>query len=134
MPDAGYSGTPLTKKLGLRSEDRALFVNPPETYEASLELDGVVTVTALEADLAFIHYFSTELAALERDLPALKASLRKDGILWLSWPKRSSGVATTLTETGVREAGLAAGLVDVKVAAIDAVWSGLKFVWRLRDR
>jgi len=82
----------------------------------------------------FIHFFATRRRQLEQKFAALKKALAKDGMLWISWPKGSSGVATDLNENVVREIGLARGLVDVKVCAIDSVWSGLKFVYRLRDR
>lgn len=136
----GYSGTPLVKKLGIKPGMAALTLNAPQAYAALIGgwPDGVtvsVSLTAAPADgFDFIHYFTTERAALMRDYPDLKAALAKDGMLWVSWPKKASKVPTDVTEDVVRDLALAIGLVDVKVAAVDAVWSGLKIVFRLKDR
>lgn len=88
----------------------------------------------LSGTFDFIHYFTKSQRDLRTAFPKLKRSLKMRGMLWISWPKQSSGVETDLTESVVQRVGLANGLVDVKVAAIDDVWSGLKFVWRVRDR
>jgi len=133
---AGYSGTPLPRKLGIREGCRLLLAGAPDGFGAVLgdlpagvELagpaDGAVDVAIL---------FALERAAVRRELAALAASLQPAGGLWVAWPKRSSGVVTDLDENGIRESGLAAGLVDNKVCAIDSTWSALRFVWRLRDR
>ena len=92
-------------------------------------------ILSLEAgDLDFIHAFYTERAEFEAEYPLLKAALRKNGMLWISWPKKASKVKTDMNEDIIRDFALAHGLVDVKVAAIDEVWSGLKLVYRLKDR
>jgi len=136
MSTAGYSGTPLPRKLGIREGGRLLLAGAPDGFAAVLgELPpGVELVAADAADVDVAVLFVLELAALEARFAALAAALQPAGGLWVAWPKRSSGVATDLTENVIRELGLAAGLVDNKVCAIDATWSGLRFVWRLRDR
>lgn len=131
----GYSGTPLAKKLGLKPGMATLFLDLPDHLcdlarteglaRVATSLDGV---TAREFDL--IHGFETARERLADRLPALRAALKADGMLWLSWPKKSSGVQTSITEDVLRELILPTGLVDVKVCAVDAVWSGLKFVFR----
>jgi len=132
---AGYSGTPLIKKLGLKPGMKMVLLGAPANYEELLG-ESVVHSTSLvtEADLDFLHYFTSERSRLEADFLSLKKALKPDGILWVSWPKASSGVVTDLTENIVREIGLEKGLVDVKVCAVDATWSALKFVYRLVDR
>jgi hypothetical protein len=134
---AGYSGKPLAAKLGLKAGHRLLLRNVPDNYLAELlgELPAEVTVTD-EADGHFdvIHFFTRESQALREQFPILKAHLTQAGAVWISWPKGSSKVPTDLNENLIREIGLDAGLVDVKVAAVDAVWSALKFVIRLKDR
>ena len=129
---AGYSGTPLPKKLGFKPGTRAAFVSAPEHFEALLgELpDGVVVRRQLRGPLDLIVFFTTERRELERRLPALRAALEPDGTLWVSWPKRASKVPTDMTEDVVRDVALPTGLVDVKVAAVDETWSGLKLVVR----
>ena len=135
LSPAGYSSTPLIKKLGLGDAMRVALLQAPTDYEVLIG-QSIVHETTLASDKAFdfIHYFVHERARLESEFSALKKALKPDGILWISWPKGSSGVQTDLNENVVREIGLAGGLVDVKVCAIDATWSGLKFVYRLVDR
>ncbi|MCW2883869.1 MAG: hypothetical protein QOE54_546 [Streptosporangiaceae bacterium] len=137
---AGYSGTPLPKKLGIRAGHRVLLVNAP----AGLALDPLppdveVVVGSEDGEPSGEPYdvilgCCPDRAALIGHFDGLRARMRIDGGLWLGWPKKSSGVPTDLTETDVREYGLAAGLVDNKVCAIDETWSGLRFVVRLADR
>lgn len=132
---AGYSGTPLAKKLGFREGSRAALLHAPRGFRNLLEglPAGVRFVNgSMPADL--ILSFATSVADLERDMQAAITRIPPAGMIWAAWPKKASGVATDLTEDRVRAVGLAAGLVDVKVCAIDATWSGLKFVRRLRDR
>ena len=135
---AGYSGTPLVRKLGIKPEARLGLIGAPEGFDETLgELPpGVERPAAAAAAQPFdvIVAFHTRRADLERRLPALTAALDPAGGLWLAWPKRASGVATDVTEDVVRSLGLAAGLVDNKVCAIDHVWSGLRLVYRRRDR
>lgn len=133
---AGYSGKPLATKLGIRPGFRLLLVDAPSGY---LDLlgplpDGVIVENRRHAPLDFIQFFVRERGALQSAFPSLAKDLRPDGMLWISWPKRASKQPTDLDENIVREIGLACGLVDVKVAAIDQIWSGLKFVYRLKDR
>jgi hypothetical protein len=133
---AGYSGTPLPKKLGIRPSARLGLIGAPDEFAVALgplPEDVRVRRTA-RGPLDVVVAFFVARAALERRLPALRAALDPAGGLWIAWPKRASGVATDLTESLVRELGLAAGLVDNKVCAIDQVWSGLRFVYRLQDR
>lgn len=131
----GYSGTPLAKKLGIKPAMRLALLNAPEDFEATLALpDDVRVLRAVRAPLDVAVLFTPQRAALERRFAAVAQALAPAGGLWVAWPKRASGVATDLTETAVREIGLATGLVDNKVCAIDEVWSGLRFVIRVRDR
>jgi hypothetical protein len=133
---AGYSGTPLVRKLGIKPEARLGLIGAPDGFAGVLgELPPGVTVRRrVQGVFDVIVVFGTRRADLERRLPALRAALDQGGGLWVAWPKRSSGVATDLGDGPVRELGLAAGLVDNKVCAIDATWSGLRFVYRLTDR
>ena len=133
---AGYSGTPLQKKLGIKPGARVLFVNQPPSLRGGLgELpEGVKVLKSTGADLDFVHVFVKSRAELEKQFAAMAARLQPAGMLWISWPKKASGVPTDLNENIVREIGLAAGLVDVKVCAVDETCSGLKFVIPLRDR
>ncbi len=134
---AGYSGTPLVRKLGIKPESRLGLIGAPEGFDETLgELPPGVGVRRRLRGQPFdvIVAFHARRADLERRLPALTAALDPAGGLWLAWPKRASGVATDVTEDVVRSLGLAAGLVDNKVCAIDHVWSGLRLVYRRRDR
>ena len=129
----GYSGTPLVKKLGIMEGARFQFVSAPRTFRALLgRLPKATAVDEGALDLAIL--FVKSQAALAKEFPQLRDRLVSNGTLWVSWPKRASGVATDLNEGIVRDYGLGAGLVDVKVCAIDETWSGLKFVRRLKDR
>ncbi len=132
----GYSKRPLIAKLGIEPGMRLAIVAAPAGYEKILGPlpEGTVRLAWPETELAFVHYFARSRADLEMAFAGFRDALIPSGMLWISWPKRASGVPTDLTENVVREIGLAGGLVDVKVAAIDATWSGLKFVYRLRDR
>ena len=129
---AGYSGTPLARKLGFKPAMRAAFVAAPDGFERLLgELPDGVRVLARPAprlDLAVV--FVRRRRELERRLPGLQAKLDPAGMIWVAWPKRASAVATDMTEDVVRDVALPRGLVDVKVCAIDATWSGLKLVVR----
>jgi hypothetical protein len=133
---AGYSGTPLPRKLGIKPDSRLALVGAPEGFEQTLgELPpGVAVRRRTQGPCEVIVAFFERGAELERRLPTLKRALHYAGGLWIAWPKRASGMATDLGEAPVRAAGLAIGLVDNKVCAIDETWSGLRFVYRLRDR
>jgi hypothetical protein len=131
---AGYSGTPLVAKLGIKAEARMQVVNPPSDFSETLgTLPEGVTRTS-RGSLDFGMLFVTERADLAKRFAGLRDRLAPNGMLWIAWPKKSSGVPSELTEDIVRVIGLDAGLVDVKVCAVDDTWSGLKFVRRLRDR
>ena len=129
---AGYSGTPLPKKLGIREGCSVCYVNQPSEFEELLgELPGSVSVIAdLEGPLDVIVCFTKNRRVFEQRLPALRRALAADGGLWIAWPKKSSGVETDVTEDVVREVALPTGLVDNKVCAIDETWSGLRLVIR----
>lgn len=133
---AGYSGTPLQKKLGIKEEVSIFIVNAPKQYlEWISPLPPNVQVRSrLASNMDFIHVFVSEKKIFELEFLRCKKCLKKDGMMWISWPKKSSKVATDLDENIIREFGLKNGLVDVKVCAVDEVWSGLKFVYRIKDR
>ena len=132
---AGYSGKPLVAKLGIKTGARIAILNAPAGYERVLgRLPPVSRRASAAGPLDFVQFFTSEKRTLERRFAALARALAPAGMLWISWPKRASGVATDLTEDVIRAVGLAHGLVDVKVAAVDDVWSGLKFVRRVKDR
>lgn len=127
---AGYSDTSLLRKLGYRS-GQTNFVDKAAPYFAQVKDD--VTFDAAEP-YEFIHIFVRNRSELEQSMTFALTKLGKTGMVWVSWPKKSSGVTTNIDENTVREFGLRHGIVDVKVAAIDDIWSGLKFVHRLKDR
>jgi len=133
---AGYSGTPLVKKLGIKDGSRVALVNAPENFQAELgDLpDNVTFMKSTTNSLDLILFFVLSERILARDFAKLAARLTSNGMIWIAWPKKSSGVATDLTFERVQRIGLDAGLVDVKICAIDDTWSGLKFVYRLKDR
>ena len=133
---AGYSGTPLTQKLGIRPGARVALLRAPEGFERALEPmpDGARLRHQARGQHDVVVFFATRLAELERRFDTLARATGSDGGLWIAWPKRTAGVATDLRESIVREVGLAHGLVDNKVCAVDEIWSGLRFVYRLADR
>ena len=133
----GYSGTPLIKKLGIKPGLAIRVVQAPEAYWdwiSPLPEEIKVLTRAKKEGADFIHLFTKERKKFEREFLKLKVELKKDGMLWVSWPKRSSKVASDLDENIIRNFGLNNGLVDVKVCAVDEVWSGLKFMYRVKDR
>ena len=134
MTTAGYSGTPLPRKLGLRDDTRLLLVDAPDDFDPLAPAGATVHRRPGRSPYDVVLVFCRDLASLERRFVALKERIGTAGALWVAWPKKGSGVRTDLDGNVVREFGLGAGLVDVKVAAIDATWSGLKFVYRLVDR
>lgn len=133
---AGYSGTPLPRKLGIKPGAHVLLVNPPDVFQTTLgELPEGVTLSSAATELHdLLLFFTASRSELANRFDALAAALQPAGSLWVAWPKKASGVPTDLTENAVREIGLAAGWVDVKVCAIDATWSGLRFVIPVKDR
>lgn len=135
-PPAGYSGTPLVRKLGIKAGQRVLFVQPPTDFDETLgELpDGVTMVAASARRIDIALLFVGSLADLKKRFTSLSRKLESNGALWVCWPKKASGMATDLNENLIRDHGLDVGLVDVKVCAVDETWSGLKFVIRLIDR
>ena len=133
---AGYSSRSLVDKLGIKPGTRIAILGAPRGYRATLGKlpPGVTVAAAARGALPFIQFFARSRVALESKFPTLVRALEPDGALWISWPKKASGVPTDLTEDVVRNVALAGGLVDVKVAAVDDIWSGLKLVRRLKDR
>ena len=129
---AGYSGTPLAKKLGLRDGMRAHLIRVPSSLAPLFA--GLDLKKKLAPPLDYIHVFETDATRLGALFPRLDAALDDAGMVWISWPKKASKVPTTVDENVARDLGLAARLVDVKVCAVDEVWSGLKFMRRLKDR
>ena len=133
---AGYSATPLQKKLGIKEGMHLYILASPSDYFdliSPLPEDAKVEVK-LSTELDFIHIFVKDVKAFEKEFVRCKKHLKKNGMMWVSWPKKASKVPTDLDENVIREFGLSSGLVDVKVCAVDDVWSGLKFVFRLKDR
>ncbi|AHK45028.1 MULTISPECIES: hypothetical protein [Ensifer] len=135
MGESGYSGTPLVRKLGMRGGQSALLLGVPDDLTDIAGFPGFSRCeTAVDGPASrrhdYIHVFAVERAKLEALALPLAASLKADGMMWISWPKRASKVPTTLTEDVLREIFLPLGLVDTKVCAVDAVWSGLKFMFR----
>jgi hypothetical protein len=133
---AGYSKRSLVEKLGIKPGHKIHIANSPKGYGKTLGKlpEKAVVVRSLEVSCDLIHFFTTDRAELEAAFPKLKKHLASAGMLWVSWPKGASKITTTVNENIAREIGLQNGLVDVKVCAVDDVWSGLKFVFRLKDR
>ena len=129
---AGYSGTPLAKKLGITAGCKVLCIDAPAGYRGLLEPipDGVTFTSRAGACVDLAHLFVTERARLAKELASLRRKLRPETPVWVSWPKKASGVATSVTEDVIREVALPIGYVDVKVCAVGEVWSGLKVVVR----
>ncbi|MDH3253936.1 MAG: DUF3052 domain-containing protein [Acidobacteriota bacterium] len=132
----GYSGTPLAKKLGIKSGHRLGLIAAPADFERALEglPKGVRISRRAVGTFDVMVFFSTTAVMLESRFERLRQRLHPDGGLWIAWPKKSSGVATDLDFAHVQRCGLDAGLVDNKVCAIDEIWSGLRFVYRLANR
>jgi len=130
---AGYSGTPLPKKLGIKDQFRVDLFAMPAEVRAELQ-DALSTCRTVKDNLDFAMMFVKKRADLKEQFARVSKILAPAGMLWVSWPKKSSGVATDLDENIVRKIGLDLGLVDVKVCAVNDVWSGLKFVIRVKDR
>jgi len=133
---AGYSSRSLVEKLGIKSDTRIAILNAPPGYRTTLGTlpAGVRVMSSIRGRFSFIHFFARNRAALATKLGSMLEALEQNGVLWVSWPKKTSGVLTDMTENVVREIALPVGLVDIKVAAVDDVWSGLKLVRRLSRR
>jgi hypothetical protein len=134
---AGYSGTPLVKKLGFKEGFRVGLVNPPKGFQKELvplPADVKISVDTLIKPLDLIVLFADSQRTLKTQFSKLARKLEANGMLWIAWPKKASGIASDLSDNSLRHIGLDAGLVDVKVCAVNEVWSGLKFVYRLEDR
>jgi len=133
---AEYSGTPLVQKIGIKPGNKVVFRNHPASFLKDLGKlpEGVEHAGDSAQNANVVVCFVDKLADLKNDFPKMAGKLCPDGMLWISWPKKSSGRTTDLNEDIIRQVGLAAGLVDVKVCAVDETWSGLKFVIRVKDR
>jgi hypothetical protein len=136
MKTAGYSGTSLTKKLGIKNGYKIKIVNEPEGYfklfnDLPIDLE-ILTDNKTKKD--FIHYFVGNVIQLEKEIKLLSKEIEQNGALWISWPKKTSKIETDLNGNIVREIGLKNGLVDIKVCAVNEIWSGLKFVIPIKDR
>ena len=136
MPAAGYSGTPLAKKLGIKEGLAIRLVNQPEYYfDLFTDFPQNISILADEKKKKnFIHYFVKEAKQLKKDIISLRNEIEQDGMIWISWPKKSSKVATDISEDIIRKLALENGLVDIKVCAVDEIWSGLKLVIPVKDR
>jgi hypothetical protein len=129
---AGYSGTPLARKLGIKPGTEVLVVNGPKDYRQLVEPlpDGVRFAARLSTSTDLVHVFVTSRAELAQALKEFRPRLRVDGVVWVSWPKKAAKVQTDVTDNTVREVALPLGFVDIKVCAVDEIWSGLKIVVR----
>ena len=133
---AGYSGTPLAKKLGIAENSRVFLSDAPKNYFKLIAPvpSGARVVKRIDGETDIVHLFTTERARLGKLLRSSLARIRRDAAIWVSWPKQTSRVPTDITEDTIREVALPMGLVDVKVCAVDEVWSGLKLVLRKENR
>jgi hypothetical protein len=133
---AGYSGAPLAQKLGIKPATTVTVINEPASYRKLLGewADGVEFLDRLRHDSSFIHFFTTRRSELEKHVTRLRKNLPETGTLWISWPKKSAGVPTDVTEDVIRAVALPLGFVDVKVYAVDETWSGLKLMVHRTNR
>jgi hypothetical protein len=133
---SGYSGTPLAKKLGIKTEGSVYPVGAPRNYEELVAPlpEGVTVAPALSKDTDVIHFFTDSKAKLGSELRRFLKGMRQDAVIWVSWPKKASKVPTDITEDVIREVALPLGLVDIKVCAVDETWSGLKLMIRKENR
>ena len=133
----GYSGTPLWKKLGYKAGATVYLEKAPENYRQLLQLPSEIRVRWLpvpKPPIEFVHLFVTKAQALQTKLKRFRKLIVPDGVIWVSWPKKSSGLETDISEDKIRELALPLGLVDIKVCAVDEIWSGLKLVIRREQR
>jgi hypothetical protein len=133
---AGYSGTPLAQKLGIKPEQTVVVIDEPTNYRNLLgqAADRVTFSRRVGNGAPFVHFFATRRAELEKRLKQLRIQISDSGTVWVSWPKKSSGVPTDVTEDVIRDVALPLGFVDVKVCAVDETWSGLKLMIRRKQR
>jgi hypothetical protein len=133
---AGYSGTPLAQKLGIKAGQNVVMIGAPTGYQKLLSPlpEKVSFSTEIKNDATFVHLFVSDRKTMERELKRLRKLIADNGILWVSWPKKSSGVKTDITEDVIREVCLPLGFVDIKVCAVDETWSGLKLMIRRENR
>ena len=133
---AGYSGTPLPKKLGIKPGETVVTINAPSNYRRLLGdlLNGVTFSNRVTPGSGFVHLFETKRSELQKNMSSLRGKLSDDGTVWISWPKKSAGVPSDVTEDVIRAVALPLGLVDIKVCAVDETWSGLKLMIRREER
>jgi hypothetical protein len=133
---AGYSGTPLPQKLGIKPGITVVLINAPTNYRRLLgkAAETVVFSNRFGRNCGFIHFFTARRSELQERLKKLRSKISDTGILWVSWPKKSAGVPTDVTEDVIRAVALPLGFVDVKVCAVDEIWSGLKLMIRRTER
>jgi len=132
---AGYSGTPLPQKLGIKPGTTVVAINEPTNYRKLLgKLDQVTFSSRITANSGFVHLFTKRRSELERRLSILRDKISDNETIWVSWPKKSSGISTDVTEDVIREIALPLGFVDIKVCAVDETWSGLKLMIRRENR
>jgi hypothetical protein len=133
---AGYSTAPLAQKLGIKPATTVVVINEPANYRKLLGegADGVEFSDRIVSDSSLVHFFTTRRSELERKLPMLREKVADTGTVWVSWPKKSAGVPSDVTEDVIRAVALPLGFVDVKVCAVDETWSGLKLMVRRADR
>lgn len=136
MKTAGYSGTPLAKKLGIKEGFKIRLVDQPDYYfDLFTDLPQPLSLMKdKKTKKNLIHYFTKSAAALRKDIVALRNEIEPNGMIWISWPKKASKITTDITEDTIRELALKNGLVDIKVCAVDETWSGLKLVIPVMDR
>lgn len=132
----GYSGKRLFEKLGIKPGQKICVLNEPSDYQALIEgpVEGAAITRSLRGKMDVVHIFETSASKLAARLPVLMKAIAPNGIIWVSWPKKASRVPTDITENVIRDVALPIGLVDVKVCAVDEVWSGLKLVIRRENR
>lgn len=136
MKASGYSGTPLAKKLGIKPGFKMRIFNQPEYYYNLFSdlPEGLIVLTDKKRKKDFIHYFALSTTQLTKDIKQLREEIEENGMIWISWYKKSAKMETDLNENIIRDLALSNGLVDVKVCAVDELWSGLKLVIRVKDR
>ena len=133
---AGYSGTPLPQKLGIKPGLTVVAINPPANYRRLLGQipDSVTFSERLKSGSSFVHLFTSRRSEIQKKMSILRDKISDNGAIWVSWPKKSSGISTDVTEDVIREIALPFGFVDIKVCAVDQTWSGLKLMIRRENR